>query len=399
MYSLEELYERKKNEINPTQGREYMEFGMYLMRIGHYAGAKDSFERAMLLEPRFEEAATKHMQEVEIALNDEVAKKLADQILADKRAERYKEALAKIKQLRGIAPDSHHLLELETMIPEIEKALGRETRRRVVAAYYAKMDELVRTHVYGRVVDGESIPGVVVSTKDGTAYKGALKSEDDEFIEVDIDGRLIKIARELVVGVDHVDLNLKRRDPTFAESKEYVKDTSGGLAAEVLKELEEQFKADQLTQDDIKKYWEDRLTDVVVVTKSGTERTPPVYMLRDISYGTATWLREGESVAVTDGGGGGGRRRTNKRRGGIEQDPEKWWKSQPPEVRTQALRAMAAESQCVVDRVYHLPCPHCGGKGFFLQMSTTGDTGGTGATKKICPSCRGTGKFASVRYK
>jgi hypothetical protein len=395
MYSLDELLRRKMSEINPTQGREFMELGTYLMRIGHFAGAKDAFERAMLLESRFEEPATKQLGLVKIALTDETAKTLAEQIVADKRAERYKEALQKINLLRSFAPDSHHLLQIEALIPEIERDMKRNIRRVVVNQFYQKLDELVRTHVLDRVVEGESIPGVVVSTKDGTAYKGILKNESDAFVEIETDGRTIKIERGMVVGIDQVNLNQNRRDPTFAESKEYVKDVSGGLGADILRHLAEAFKSDGLTPDDIKQYWADRLTDIVVVTRGGTDRTPPVNLIKEASYGTGTWLREGEQTAVAGAvAGARGRNRQNQ----IETDPERWWKTQPLEVRHQVLRATAAEAQCVVERVFRTPCTHCGGKGTLLELGVANDAN-EGARMKLCPSCRGTGKFANIRYK
>lgn len=309
MYSLDELKQKKFSEINPTQGREYMEYGNYLRKIGHYAGAKDAFERAKLLEPMYEEAAMRALAEVETALRDETAKKLADQAASDIRSERYDDALLKIKQIQSISPDSPHLYRLESQIPGVERRLQKQTRRRIVNAYYQKLEELVRVYIYGQVVDGESIPGVTVTTKSGDAYTGILKNEDDQFMEIDIDGRLVKIERPLVVDIAQRELNPKRRASTFAEAKQFVQDTAGGLAAAIGKDLEEQFKDEGLTQDQIKEFWDDRLTDIVEITRNGRTRTEPVYQIREAAYGKATWLREGETAVVQDDGGGGRRQK------------------------------------------------------------------------------------------
>ena len=99
---------------------------------------------------------------------------------------------------------------------------------------------------------------------------------------------------------------------------------------------------------------------------------------------------------VVGGGAGGGRRDPGRR--GIETDPERWWRAQPAELRCQALKAFAAEAQCAVIRVSSRLCSQCGGKGFLLEMAA-GGSGAVGATRAVCPSCRGTGKFAVIRYK
>jgi len=400
IFTLVELRERKIGEINPTSGREYMELGNYLRRIGDFAGAKDAFERAMLLDPRFEEVAQKNLAELEASLKEVTSRYLAEQIWSDIRADRLAEALQKIKRLRELDPNSPDLTTLEVQVPAIERELQKDIRRRVVASYYLKMEELIRERVYNRVPDGPEIPGVVVTTRDGKSFKGVLKTEGEEYVEVDVDGRLVRVEKSIVSSVSQTNLNPKRRDPTFAESKQYVQDTSGGLTADIVKALEEEYKKYGLTQEQIQNYWKDRLTDVVTYTKGGAERIPPAYILHEANYGKASWLREGaQIVAPPPQGGtrpGGG---TPGRRQRIETDPEVWWKQQPPEVRYQALVAFAAEALCKVDKVASTPCNHCGGKGYIESFGL-----GTGIkvqenTTKICPTCRGTGTFTSIRYR
>lgn len=399
IFTLAELRERKIGEINPTGGREYMELGNYLKRIGDLVGAKDAFERAMLLDSRFEEAAQRALQEVEEAYKGSVSKYLVEQIRSDIRADRLAEALQKIKKLREIDPDNPDLTTLEAQAPTLERELRKDLRRRVVASYYLKMEELIRERVYNRVPDGPEIPGVVVTTRDGKTFKGMLKTETGEYIEVDVDGRLVRVERSLVAGVSQTNLNTKRRDPTFAESKQYVQDTTGGLAADILKALEEEYKKYGLTQEQIREMWNDRLTDIVIYGKEGAERTPPAYTIHEVNYGRASWLREGAQVVVqpeTRQASGAGARRRSK----LETDPEAWWKQQPPEVRYQALLAFAAEAQCKVEKVFTTTCNHCGGKGYVSEMSIMAGGGkGAESASKICPTCRGTGKFVGVRYR
>jgi len=89
--------------------------------------------------------------------------------------------------------------------------------------------------------------------------------------------------------------------------------------------------------------------------------------------------------------GGGGQQAQN--------DPERWWMSQPREVRYQVVRAMAAEALCDVTRVLKVRCTQCGGRGGTFTVGSSSQTGRLGGTTKVCGTCRGSGYFIKIKYR
>ena len=244
------------------------------------------------------------------------------------------------------------------------------------------------------------------------------------------------IPKSTVKNVKSINLEKKRRQATLAESRAYVTDTDGGLAAAIMSTLVEQYgdlivahKASQAEDDEgdgdpgdydipapddifdapeadydspeedpdvqvavlsyeeagqaIMSYWQGRLADIVEVTTLGTTRTAPAATPHRANWGIGSWLRPGaRPVAVADGGQAA--------------DPERWWRSlaNVPEVKYQILRAMAAEALCDVDRVEEPKCSYCGGRGRIRQLDMT-----TKAGSKICSVCKGIGVKYVVKYR
>ncbi|MHC4199399.1 MAG: DnaJ-like cysteine-rich domain-containing protein, partial [Planctomycetota bacterium] len=309
----------------------------------------------------------------------------------------------RIRTLSALDPNSFIRTKWEAQLPEIEENIRKTLRRSVVRSYYKHMEDFLRKWVWGRVPDGGAIPGVIVVMREGEAVKGKLVSDDEEFVVVENQGRIIKIAKNMVSSVPDVDLNPRRRVPGYGDSKKYVEDETGGITAGIITALLEEYKeysTPQLAIDQelIEGFWKDRLTSVVEITREGRKQTVPVCVIHEATYGIGTWLREGTPTASTGGQSRDGRRRA----GGGQQaqnDPERWWLSQPREVRYQVVRAMAAEALCDVTRVFKVRCTPCGGRGGTVVMGSSGQTGRLGGTTKVCGTCRGSGYFIKLKYR
>jgi len=328
-YSLDEIYQRKKAELNPQEdaGRHF-KLAQYMLKIRHWAKAEDHFERARLLDERFNEAAGQKIEGLKASRIEAQVLHLDQLITTDIRAERWIGASRRIRTLSALDPNSFIRTKWEAQLPEIEENIRKTLRRSVVRSYYKHMEDFLRKWVWGRVPDGGAIPGVIVVMRQGEAVRGKLVSDDEEFVVVENQGRIIKIAKNMVSRVSDVDLNPRRRVPGYGDSKKYVEDETGGITAGIVTALLEEYKeysTPQLAidQEVIEGFWKDRLTSVVVITREGRKQTVPVCVLHEATYGTGTWLREGTPTTSTGGqsrdgrrGGGGGRGRNGPGGGG-----------------------------------------------------------------------------------
>jgi hypothetical protein len=216
---------------------------------------------------------------------------------------------------------------------------------------------------------------------------------------------VFEIARSQVIEVKTVDITSgERRTPTLAESRQYVTDTSGGVTADILRDLEEQFRGytyedGPITAEKIKEFWEGRLESRVTITNRGVRKTKrSVATWRQASYGSGSWLRGGSAqiTVPTDGGGRGGARGGGGAGRGLETDPERWWAGLRPETRLSILRAFAGEALCESE-VMETKCRNCGGRGG-RPVVTSGAGGGSDGVR-TCPFCRGTGRIVKLRYR
>jgi hypothetical protein len=404
-YSLDEVYQRKKAELNPQEdAARHFKLAQYLLKIRYWVKAEEHFERARLLDERFNEAAGQKIEDIKLSKIEAQVQHLDQLITTDIRAERWMEASRRIRTLSALDPNSYIRTKWEAQLPEIEENIRKSLRRSVVRSYYKHMESFLRKWVWGRISDGGAIPGVVVLMRGGEAVKGKLVSDDEEFVVIENEGRIIKVAKNMVSGVTDVDLNPRRRVPGYADSKKYVEDETGGITAGIITALLEEYKDYstpqlQIDQELIEGFWKDRLTSVVVITREGRQLTVPVCVLHEATYATGTWLREGTPTTGTGGGGREGRRRGGGGAQRVETDPERWWMKQKREVRYQVIRAMAAEALCEVTKVLKVRCSTCGGKGADLTIGSTSETGGLGASARACGTCRGSGYFIKIRYR
>jgi hypothetical protein len=443
IYSLEEIYQKRWDRIDPNSASDNYEIAEYLRGVGHYVPAREHYERAKALDPRFVAQANDRLEEVAVIIRTQVVEKLNKEIHAADRGRRYGEMVRKIKQLGALDPNSPAYNRWMEKIGEIEAKLAQSLRREVVTSYYLAMDEMIRKWAFGRVTDGADIPGKIVSTDNGT-YMGVFveETEDSEdgpgVIVLENDGREIRINKSTVKDVKSVNLEKRRRQATFAESRAYVTDTDGGLTADIMGTLVEQYgdlivahKASQAGGDEgdgdppdydvpapddifevpeadddspekdpnvqvevlsyeeagqaIRTYWDGRLDDIYEVTEHGTKHTPPAATQHRANWGIGSWLRDGAMPKAMDDGG-------------QATDPEAWWRSlsNAPEVKYQVLRAMAAEALCRVDHVDEPKCSYCAGKGYVRQFDMSMRTK---AGSKICSVCKGIGAKYVVKYR
>lgn len=389
-YSLDELYQRRKAEIDPHEsGRRHFRLAQEMEKIRNYEKAREHFERASLLDEGLSESAGRKMAEMDVALTEGEVRRLDQQIEADIRGGRLVDAIRMIRRIAALDPDSPIRTKWEAQLSQLEEKLHKTLRRDLVNSYYRKMDELIRKWSHGFVPRSGEVLRVVVRTRDGKKFIGRLISDGEEFITVESRRRRVKIAKNRVSDVRHVAPRARHGALTLAESKKYVRDTSGGLTADILRDLEEAYAELStpelpITQELIQSYWNDRLTSVVIYDGRGREEAVPVYSWHEASYGSGSWLREGYAIVSVGGG-----------RKGPETNMEKWWKSQPYGLRYQVLRAFAAEALCHVDKVVKIRCPNCGGRGGITQIGMMD----LGRSEKVCPVCRGGGVFIKIRYR
>ncbi|MHC5055651.1 MAG: hypothetical protein ACYTKD_13155 [Planctomycetota bacterium] len=406
-YTKEEIYLTEKAEKNPETARDHVALAEEMMKIRHWPRAIEHFERACILDENFVESTGERIAEAKASKVVDDVKSLDLKIRSDYRAQRWRRCLSRIDQLSAFDPDSPIRTKWDAKREEIIANLQKDLRRQIVSSYYRKMTDLINKRAYGLVSDGE-VPGVIVTTKSRGAVRGTLVSDDDEFVVVESEGKTLRIAKSLVTQLKPVDLSIKTRRASFSEAKDYVSDETGGLTADILTELEEEFrkygtKDNPVTQESIKEMWDNRLTWVITITQGGTEKTGRVYSFHEAEYKTGTWLREGAAIAPGGGGDGGGRggrggRGGNTGNSGVETDPEKWWQKQPFDVRANILRAIAAEALCDVQNVIKKRCPTCGGTGFSKQLGGTA-SGNLSAGARLCPTCRGMRFFVKIRYR
>ncbi|MHC5054293.1 MAG: hypothetical protein ACYTKD_06205 [Planctomycetota bacterium] len=384
-FSLEEIYLGWLEERSPRTAREHVALAEELMELGHWARAIEHYERANVLDPDFAASTVPRIAEARAKMVAGLVKEIDRRIRVDVRARRWWSALRRINQLARLAPDSTTRTEWDAKREEIIKNLRAELRRMVVLSYYLKMTELVRKRAWGLVSDGE-MPGVVVTTSSRGAFRGLLVSDDEEFVVIRTAQGTISIERDLVTSIRPVDLNTRRRRAALKECRDYVTDTSGGIAADILRGLELEFRKystrdEPITQQLIKEYWDGRLASKTTVMPRETVRTDAVYAIHEADYGTGTWLRQGQ------GRGSPGRRPRART------DPEKWWRSQTYEVRIRVLQAFAAEALCKVTAVRKRGC---GGKGVRPRI---GVASARAAAAQTCSACRGLGYAVKVTYR
>ena len=124
----------------------------------------------------------------------------------------------------------------------------------------------------------------------------------------------------------------------------------------------------------------------------GTIIVRPVAPYREVSYDKGTWLRKGTATALDPNDDGTGH-------ADLSADMNRWFQAQPFELRYRVLRAFAAEAQCIVEKVYYKACNHCGGSGHQQVIGAVATPQGAAAVRRVCPTCRGLGKFAVVGYR
>ncbi|MHC4248182.1 MAG: hypothetical protein ACYS9X_03560 [Planctomycetota bacterium] len=386
-FSLEEIYLGWLEERDPQTAREHVALADELMGVRHWRRAIEHYERASVLDPDFVDPTAPRIAEARAKMLAGLVEEIDRRIRVDVRARRWWSALRRINQLSRLAPDSPTRTEWDAKREEIIKNLRAELRRMVVLSYYLKMTELVRKSAWGLVSDGE-MPGVVVTTASRGAFRGILVSDDEEFVVIRAAQGTISIERDLVTSIRPVDLNTKQRRATLKECRDYVTDTSGGIAAHILRGLELEFRKystrdEPVTQQLIKKYWDGRLASKTTVMPRETVRTDAVYAIHEADYGTGTWLRQGQ-------------RGSPGRRPRARTDPEKWWRSQTYEVRIRVLQAFAAEALCKVTAVRKRACSGCGGKGVRPRI---GVASARAAAPQVCAACRGLGYAVKLTYR
>ncbi|MBN1807992.1 MAG: hypothetical protein JW909_02925 [Planctomycetes bacterium] len=397
VYSPEEIYAQKLDSKPPRSAQEHYEFAIMCQGYGLYQEAKGHLEIAQALDERYKERVAERIKELDDLIEKQSAETLAKEAKRAISAGKYDDALDIINKVKEFYGEDPVVLDLVAIIPEIEKKKKESIRRNVISSYYSYHDQFVRKIATGMISEGSELPGKLVYLKEGRSIKGMLESETPELLILKNDNREYRIEKTAIAegGITDINLNTKKRKPSFDECRAYVTDPKGGITADILAAIA---KAYNITTDEADEVWQDRLKETYVLKRGGSVIREASYTsLRSVSYGHGVWLRAGGSssgVRTVGNAGNSGRGGSSSGSTTLETDPEKWWNAQPESTRVQLLTALSVEALFHVVSTDKIPCPQCGGKGATQSIGTQGTIEG-----KLCSYCRGLGHTIRLKYK
>jgi tetratricopeptide (TPR) repeat protein len=400
--SLDDMYRAKLAAVAPKTAKDNYDIAEYCRSIGYVEAALEHVERCTALDPGYAERLKDRIAELRALAKRKQAYNLYIEIKRLIAAGSYDEAIKRIDLLNKLYPDSEWTTQLLALLPNLEEKRKDELRRSVVTAYYLALDEGLRNIVYTGVSVSPDVPAIIVRTKGNQAFRGIPESEtNEEVVLKSEDGNTTwRLPKSEIVSMSPASMPRNKRDATFAECKAYATDKSGGITRDATVSVAKQFN---ITEDDCKKMWEDRLKKTYVMGSDGQISSDMRYFsFRQANYGKGSWLREGVrsavSIAMPQQAAGGNRAAGGAAQGGgpaIQQggqqqptdastDPEDWWKAQQRETRLTVLRAICYEAILDVVKVTEAKCSNCGGNGTTVSRDPQG-----GAAQSLCSRCHG----------
>jgi len=391
VYGADEIYDRYVNRKPPKTAQDYYELANLCQELALFQKAKGNLEICETLDERYKERVATRLTELSKLIEEKSVKELYDEALRAENSAHFDDALniiEKVTQFFGQHPLANDLISRK---PEIVKKRKEAIRRDVISNYYVHHDRFIDNIANGTIVDGSEIPGKVVYLKDGRTIRGMLQEETSELLVIKMDNKEYRIEKRSISSMEDVNLNTKRRSPTFDECRAYVTDPEGGITADIRKAIAKSYN---ITTDEIKELWTDRLKEIIDVKLGSITKQASYTSLRSAAYGSGIWLRAGGAAVATVAGGN---KDPNDRGAGgatVETDPEKWWPKQPPTLRSQVLKALSVEAIMNVVKEDKITCPQCDGKGAIPVIDTKG-----GRSAKLCAYCHGLGYTLNLMYR
>jgi tetratricopeptide (TPR) repeat protein len=390
IYSSDEIYDRYVNRKPPKTAQDHYELANLCQELGLFQKAKGNLEVCETLDERYKERVATRLTELSKLIEEKSVKELYDEAVRAENSGHYDEALNiidKVTQFFGQHPLANDLISRK---PEIVKKRKEAIRRDVITNYYVYHERFIDNMAGGTIVDGAEIPGKLVYLKDGRTIKGMLQEETSELLVLKQDNKEYRIEKRSVSSMEDINLNTKRRNPTFDECRAYVTDPEGGITADIRKSIAKTFG---ITTDEVKELWADRLKEVIDVKMGSITKQASYTSLRSAGYGSGIWLRAGGANVA---GAAPGNNNNDRSAGGatVETDPEKWWVKQPPTLRSQVLKALSVEAIMDVVKEDKATCPQCEGKGATQVIGTRGSK-----TANLCVYCHGLGYTLNLQYR
>ncbi len=216
------------------------------------------------------------------------------------------------------------------MRPQIEEGARMAANKKVVQISYRIAMDLVQTKYSAKIPIDEkgntipSIPGKMVTTKQGMTFKGILmgiggtplaeqdpyekadpsaaapdkksvstasKSVGTEDVIIKMGDTTLTIPGKDVLSITDVDLSVANKfaEASFDELKEYVQGADG-LKADMFRKIS---KIVKLSIPEVTKIFEGRLAKDAIYVNNHVEISPNYASYHDAEYGVGSWLRPG----------------------------------------------------------------------------------------------------------
>ena len=407
-FSPREVYDRLCLEKPPQTAQDHYEMAKTCAAMTLYETALHHIDIAVEKDELMKERIKDFQAELVKKLADQQAERLYQKIIQCMLGEDYDGANELIERLARNFPNSDYVTKARAMQPDVLQKRETDLERRVITSYYRVFGDLLEKKVNSMRKDGPSIPGKLVTDRNGNVYKGVVKAETDQETVLQNGNLEIRIAQGDIISKIDVDLNTSGGRPwTFTELKDWATGTDSGLGKEIVAYLAKTLK---ITDAEVRRIWDNRLNRVMTV-KDGKIELSPVYTTRcEAYYGRGSWLREGaqpldpKTGQVMTPGSGGSRRPRQPQPGQPNQqdedprlstDPDKWWTTVSPGEKVSIMRAIAAEKLFSVEARIGRNCPECGGTGYIRILNAASQAQST----QVCPLCRGLRQLMSIIYR
>ena len=420
-YTPREIYERWLLEKPPGQNDAGAHYAMAqkTANIGLYDKALDHLQMAAVIDPRTEE----RYKDFRLQLISENAKQQAwdrySKMVQAKNSGDPFTAWFILEELDRNFPNSEYKSRWDALRPELEAATKTELNKRVVQMCYPIAADLLLKEFTKKIKVDEkgnmipSIPGKLVTTRQGRVFRGKLVDSQPEGDMVLRSGDLtLTITGKDIMSVQDVDLSvaIKEANVSFDEMKDFITDTNrpDGLKAKMLTRISQLLKVPEAK---VKEIFDNRLERQAKYDHGELTMSPCYATLHDVSWGKGSWLREGSVVGpiIQDNNNNNNQPRANRfnnngnnpnQPAAPKEDPDLtddqvvWWKYQDQSTQFDVLRGMVAEKIFEIkEPVQRLACPQCHGQTTIPAVSAGGVT-----SVQRCPTCRGMGILFRVHY-
>ena len=341
-YSAQEVYDRRMLEKPPgtNDAAAHLAMARWAAGIALYGKAIEHLEQAKIIDPRTEERNQDFRVELYQKHANQQAENLFNLMLLEMRGNDYFSALDHLQQLDRSFKNSDLKSRWDALRPQIEAGSKTEINKKVVFMSYRVASDLVQKKLFTKLRIDEkgnvvpSIPGKLVTTKQGNLFKGQLVgvggspdgsgSEPDEYekkegivyppkpatgattpagtaagaktanrddVVLKLGDTTITIAGKDVLSMIDIDLSVasKQADPSYDELKEYVTG-SDGLKAEMCRNIS---KVVKMPSADVQKIFDGRLAKDMHYEDGRVSYSNNYASFHDADYGIASWIRPG----------------------------------------------------------------------------------------------------------